>query len=163
MRYYIMTLVSVIVVLTIKSYTSTAQDEPINDLDLERMANYELLNHSDTVRHRKMIDRFVKSLETSEYIHGKYEGCANFENETFSSYERLERTATEQELQSLLMNQNPVVRLYAHKALVANDMKIPTDFLELSVQDSTEIVFIDGMSINKVRVMDLVSENLFQN
>lgn len=163
MRYYIMTLVSIITVLAIKSYTINAQDQSnIDDLDVEIMASTELLTHADTLRHQKMINRFVQSIESSPYVYGQYSGSANFPNEVYEDYQRIERVCTVQELNEMLKHESPVVRVYAHQALMNNQMDITKDNLESMIIDSSEVYKIDGLAIEKVRVMDLVATNIFQ-
>lgn len=162
MRYYIMTLISIVAVVAIKSYTINAQGRAINDIDVELMAATDLLNHADTVRHEKMIERFVQGIEKSEYVYGKYAGSAEFPTQTYVNYERILRVGTTQELHALLLHESPVVRVYAHKALTANDMAIETALLEVLIADTTQVVCIDGLAISKMRVMDIVSENIFQ-
>jgi hypothetical protein len=161
MRFYIMTLVSIIAVLAVKSYTTTAQDTPLNDVELEVMADFELLNKQDTIRHRKMINRFIQPITQSEVVYGKFKGSGPFTNETYINFERLKRTATQYELNELLLNENPVVRVYAHKALVSNQMEIRSDIAESLVQDSSEVIIIDGFKAQEMMVMDIVSESIF--
>ena len=80
-----MTLVSVVVVLTIKSYTLEAQDKVVNDVDVERMASCKLINHADTLRHEKMINRFVKMTFDSK--------CVNAFKELFDEHKKAIRNS----------------------------------------------------------------------
>lgn len=161
MKYYIMTLVSIVVVLAIKSYTINAQDKPINDQQVELMASGELLNLADTIRHQKMINRFLSKLETSEKLYERYTGAANFPNQVFENYERIERVGTEEELNELLLHESPVVRIYAHRALAVNQMEMDNEAMELLVNDTTLVFRHDGVHIIPVRVMDLAANHLF--
>ena len=163
MRFYIMTLVSIITVLAIKSYTINAQAESnIDDLDVEIMASAALLTKADTVRHQKMIKRFVKTIESSPYVYGEFSGSADFPNSVYENYQRIERVSTAQELNTMLLHESPVVRVYAHRALMANQMEIYGDNLDALVADSAEVYQIDGLAISKVRVMDIVTANMFR-
>lgn len=163
MKYYIMTLVSIVVVLAIKSYTINAQDKPINDTQVELMASGKLLNHADTVRHQKMINRFLTDLEMSEFLCERYMGAAEFPSEVFENYERIQRVGTEEELNTLLSHESPVVRIYAQRALSVNNMNANPEALELLVNDTTSVLQFDGLKIRKVAVMDLACEHLFKN
>jgi hypothetical protein len=156
-----MTLVSVVVVLTIKSYTLEAQDKVVNDVDVERMASCKLINHADTLRHEKMINRFVFDLEKSDALYEKYSGSADFPNETYSDFERLKRVATQQELNNLLVHESGIVRVYAHRALMDNNMYVNKYQLEMLASDTSSIAVIDGLSYSKIEVKDLVSKRLF--
>lgn len=162
MRYYIMTLISIITVLAIKSYTINAQDHPVDDVDLELMASGELLNKADTLRHQKMIKRFVNDIAGSEMVYGKYAGSADFPTPVYEDYARIQRVATVQELNNLVEHESAVVRVYAHRALMENNMEITDTHLDALITDSSEVMLVDGLSISKVRVMDLVSQNIFQ-
>ena len=158
MRFYIMTLVSIITVLAIKSYTINAQDDNVGDLEIEMMASTELLNKADTLRHHKMISRF----ESSDYVYGKFAGSANFPNDTYQNYERIQRVCTVQELNKMLDHESPVVRVYAHRALMENKMMVYPHHQEELIRDSAEVLVIDGLSISKTNVLNIVAENMFQ-
>jgi hypothetical protein len=156
-----MTLVSVVVVLTIKSYTTTAQDRPINDVELEELAKYDLLNRADTLRHRKIVDRFVSALAFDTVVSGKFTSQGVLPNPDFASYERIERIATEEELTDLLSHENPVVRAYAIQAIAVREINLDSEMLNLLTSDTTKILFIDGFSGRETRISDLVAEELF--
>jgi hypothetical protein len=157
-----MTLISIVTVLAIKSYTINAQDRPVNDVDLEMMASEALLNKADTIRHQKMIKRFVKGIEGADMVYGRYAGSADFPTSVFENYERIQRVATVQELNELVEHDSPVVRVYAHRALMENNMSIQPIHLESLIADTTEIMMMNGLEISKVRVMDVVAQNIFQ-
>ena len=157
-----MTLVSIVVVLGIKSYTINAQDQPMNDGDLELLAGIELLNHSDTVRHQKMIDRFVKSLEKAEFLYGRFTGPAEIPNEVYADYERIQRVGTHEELQLLMTHDSPIVRLYAHQAMAINGMDMDRSTLESMLNDTTLVLVQNGLEIKQVPVMELAAEYVFR-
>lgn len=156
-----MTLVSVVVVLTIKSYTTTAQDRPINDVELEQLANYDLINKADTVRHRKIVDRFVRAIEFDTVVTGKYSTQGVLPNPDFISYERIERIATPEELTDLLAHENPVVRAYAIHAISEREIELDGSILNLISADTTQVLLLDGFSGRQTRISDLVAQELF--
>lgn len=156
-----MTLVSVIVVLTIKSYTITAQDRPMNDVELEKISQYDLINKADTIRHKKMIDRFVKGIEGDEFVSGRFTHQGVIPNPDFECYERLERTATLEELEDLAQHENPVMRVYALNAASARDLKLDEELLEVLIADTTEVLIIDGVWSKEVRIADLAAHSQF--
>lgn len=157
-----MTLVSIVTVLAIKSYTINAQDGDVNDKIIERMASTKLLNKADTLRHQKMISRFVSGIESSEYVYGKYRGAANFPSDVYQNYERIQRVCTVQELNKMLDHESPVVRVYAHRALMENEMMVYPHHQEELIRDSAEVLVVDGLAFSKTRVLNIVSENMFQ-
>ncbi len=161
MKYYIMTLVSIVVVLGIKSYTINAQQTPVDDVEVELMASSELLNKADTIRHQKMIKRFVVGLEKSEVLYGKFTGPANIPNKVYQDYERIQRVGTKEELNSLMTHNSPVVRLYAQRALMNNNMEMDRVAVEYLVNDTTTIMYHDGFDIKLETVGDIASEQLF--
>lgn len=156
-----MTLVSVVVVLTIKSYTTTAQDRPINDVELEKLANYDLLNRADTVRHRKIVDRFVNAIEFDTIVSGRYTSQGVLPNPDFESYERIQRIATAEELRDLLVHENPVVRAYAIQAISYREIELNNDMLNMIASDTTEVLMLDGFSGRQTRISDLAAQELF--
>lgn len=161
MKYYIMTLVSFVVVLGIKSYTINAQQAPVDDVDVELMASSQLLTQADTIRHQKMIKRFVVGLEKSEVLYGKFTGPANIPNTVFQDYERIQRVGTKEELNRLMNHDSPIVRLYAQKALLNNNMKMNRTAVEYLVNDTTTVMYHNGLNIKIETVGNIASEQLF--
>lgn len=161
MRYYIMTLVSIVVVLTIKSYTTTAQDTPVNDVELEKFAHYDLINKADTLRHKKIISRFVHGIASDTCVTGKYLQQGVLPNPDFESYERLERTATNHELSELAKHDNPVMRVYAINAIASRDIELDTALLNDLIMDSTEVMIVDGFVTKQIVISDLAAGSLF--
>lgn len=133
----------------------------MNDGDLEVLAGIELLNHADSVRHEKMINRFVRSLEESQFLYGKFTGPAEIPNEVYSDYERIQRVGTKEELNKLMTHESAIVRLYAHKALVTNNMQMDPNTLETMVNDTTLVYIQNGLEIKQVSVMELAAANMF--
>lgn len=156
-----MTLVSVIVVLTIKSYTTTAQDRPVNDVELEQLAQYELINKADTIRHRKMIGRFIERIEGDEIVAGQFLVQGVLPNPDFETFQRLERVATLEELEELATHENPVMRAYALNAAASRSLKLDGELLEILIQDTSEVLIVDGYISKEIRIADLAAASQF--
>jgi hypothetical protein len=163
MKYRLLTLFSIIVALAVKTYTINAQEGAIDDEDVELLASWELKNKSDSVHHQKQVNRIVKELAKAERITEQYTGAASLTKcETYQEYTRLKKAANEFELNKLLIHRSPIIRVYAHRALMENNMTPNTFHIESIANDSTEIEWLNGDVLVKTTVMDLVTNNMFQ-
>ena len=160
MKFRLLTLFSIIVVLGVKTYTMNARDGKIDDADVELLTNWELKNKTDSIYHQKHVVRIVEELAKSPYI--TEERINIIENsETYQEYNRLRLVANDFELNRLLVHPSPVIRVYAHRALIENGMQPNNYHLQLIASDSTNIDWMQGDLMVKTTVMDIVSENMF--
>lgn len=161
MKLRLLTLFSVVVALAIKTYSINAQDGVIDDAEVEVLANWQLINKKDTLHHQKHVNKIVTELAESPYVAEKKEVPAQLPTDSYKQYSRLKRAAHEHELNQLLTHESPVVRIYAHRALVENAMQADAHCLEAMSMDSTCVTWLDGDLLIETTVMDMVSSNLF--
>jgi len=160
MKFHLLTLFSIIVVLAVKTYTLSAQDGVIDDDDVELLSKWELKNKSDSVYHEKHVNRIVDVLSKSPYI--TEEKITVLESsKIYHEYSRLKKVANEYELNKLLIHKSPIIRVYAHRALMEKNFKPNTLNLEIIASDSTDIEWMQGDLMVHTTVMDIVTENMF--
>lgn len=162
MKLRLLTLFSIIVALVVKTYTLSARDGVIDDEEAEVLANWELKNREDSVQHEKHVLRIVDVLATSERVTEEFTGAASLVPcEGYREYTKLRTAANEQELNSLLLHKSPVIRVYAHRAMVERNLQPDPEILALMASDSTEVQWLNGDVVVHTTVMDLVTSNMF--
>ena len=160
MKFRLLTLFSIIIVLAAKTYTISAQDGVIDDEDVELLTKWELKNKSDSVYHEKHVNRIVDALSKSPYI-AEEKITVLESSEIYHEYSRLKKVANEYELNKLLVHKSPIIRVYAHRALMENNFTPNTLHLEIIASDSTDIEWMQGDLMVQTTVMDIVTENMF--
>src|SRR3989338_3614159 len=119
MKLRMLSVVSIVVVLMIKSMDISAQD--YNNLRLFVNA---IPSDPSLVPFplETQLDSVVYQLAMSEGVMERFVGESDSSSEVFAAYERLKAVATEEELNELLLHESPIVRIYAYRALVVNEM-----------------------------------------
>lgn len=161
MKLRLLTLFSIIVALAVKTYTINAQDGVIDDEEVEMLANWELKTKSDTIIHEKHVNRIVDVLAESAYVSEESVGIAMVPSETYHQYANLKKAANSYELNKLMIHDSPIIRVYAHRALMENKMELNIDNVQTIANDSTAVTWMDGDRLVQTTVMDMVTENLF--
>jgi len=162
MKFKLLTLFSIILALVIKTYSLSARDGVIDDDEVHLLAEWELLNQDDSLRHAKHVDLLADELAQSNKITEEYTGAgALVKCNTYKQYERLRLAANEAELNNLLMHESPVIRVYAHRALVERALMPDAGLVANIAGDSTEVIWLNGDVVIHTTVMDMVSANMF--
>jgi hypothetical protein len=162
MKFRLLTLFSVILALVIKTYSLNAKDGVIDDEEIELLAQWELINRDDSLRHAQHIELLAEELAQSNRITEAYTGVgALIPCDTYQRYKRLKRAANADELNRLMLHKSPIIRVYAHRALVERSLSPNPDMMTQIAGDSTEVLWLNGDLLVHTTVMDMVSENLF--
>lgn len=162
MKFRLLTLFSIIVVLVVKTYTLSARDGVIDAEEAEILATWELKNHEDSVQHEKHVLRIVDVLAKSDQVTEEFTGAASLVPcEGYKEYAKLRIAANEAELNSLLLHKSPVIRVYAHRAMVERNLQPDPEMLAILAGDPTTVEYLKGDLLIHTTVMDLVSANMF--
>lgn len=157
-----LTLFSIILALVIKTYSLSARDGVIDDEEVELLAQWELKNADDSLRHQQHVDILAGELAESKQITEEYTGPgAMVKCKTYHHYSRLRTAANEFELNELLSHKSPVIRVYAHRAMMERNFNPNPDMVAEMAADSTEIEWLNGDVLIHTTVMDMVSSNMF--
>lgn len=162
MKFRLLTLFSIILALVIKTYAVNTRDGVIDDEEVELLATWELKNQEDSLQHQKHVYRIVDVIATSDKLTEEYTGAASLVKcDTYYEYKKLRRAANEAELNGLLSHKSPIIRVYAHRALMERELKVNPDLVAKIASDSTSIEWLNGDVLVRTTVMDLVSSNMF--
>lgn len=163
MKYRLLTLFSVIVALVVKTYALSSRDGIIDDEEVELLATWELKNQEDSIQHQKHVNRIVDVLAESDKITEEYTGAASLVKcETYYQYSKLRLAANEEELNNLLLHESPIIRVYAHRAMMERDFQPNPERVAIIVNDATEVEWLNGDVLVRTTVMDMVSSNMFR-
>jgi len=162
MKFRLLTLFSIIIALVVKTYALNSRDGVIDDEDAQLLATWQLKNHEDSVHHEKHVLRIVDVLAKSDRITEEYTGAgALIKCKTYSEYSKLRLAANEEELNNLLLHDSPIIRVYAHRAMMERHFQPNADLVAQIANDSTAITWLNGDIVVQTTVMDLVSSNMF--
>ncbi len=79
----------------------------------------------------------------------------------FEIFQELQTIASEEELNELMNHTSPVVKIYAYRALIVNDMSMNCDYEFALLEDTTCIDFYAGNEILNTTVKDMVQMDLY--
>src|SRR5258708_7724127 len=82
------------------------------------------INRFPDIKNQNNLTKIVKELERADCVNENGIGFAAEYTRTYALFERMAQLATENQLLSFVKNNNPVVRVYAFRAL--KDMKYPS-------------------------------------
>lgn len=162
MKFRLLTLFSIIVALVVKTYALNSRDGVIDDDDAQLLATWQLKNREDSMHHEKHVLRIVDVLAKSDRVTEEFTGAGSLiKCKTYSEYSKLRLVANEEELNNLLLHDSPIIRVYAHRAMMERRLQPNEDLVAQIANDSTAITWLNGDIVVQTTVMDLVSSNMF--
>ena len=157
MKFRLLSLLSVVLVLSIKAYETTA-----HELNKERrIAVYQPdlgFNNDDLLNPVSTFDSLVLILSESNVVKEAQVGFSGATPKEYLAFQHLMEVATAEELNDLLTHYSPIVRVYAYRALVANEMEIEATYQESIMKDTTEVDWFSGCILMPSSVQDLASQ-----
>jgi len=78
----------------------------------------------------------------------------------YSIFEEMQEIASESELNELINHESPVVRIYAYRSIITNDMNLNCDYELNLLSDTTCIDFYAGSEIVSSTVQEMVQRDL---
>ena len=155
-----MSLLSIILVLSVKSLEISAKDY----YELRVMVNaippdpyaphllpYALENKLDSVVFRLSQAPLVTDIFTIDN---------DTLSEKFEAVEMLSSAANEEELNNLLLHKSPIVKVYAYRTLLINEMNMNCDYELLLLEDTTCVGYLTRDQIVNSTVKELVQNDL---
>ena len=158
MKVRLLSLLSVVLVLSIKAYETTARelnDERRNIAIFQPRAEF---GEGRVFENMTQVDSLVIILAESEAVKERYVGFSGYTPTEYKTFEELMEVASEDELNNLLTHSSPIVRVYAYRALLANEMEINLDYETSLMQDSTEVDWFSGCVLIPSFVGEIASE-----
>lgn len=157
MKVRLLSLLSVVLVLSIKAYETTAKEASERNKEDIYQPDLAFLD-GEQFNPISPIDSLVDLLSESEAVKEEQVGFAGITPPEYERFQELKKMGTEEELNNLLTHYSPVVRVYAYRALVANEMEINVKYEESLFRDSTAVDWFSGCILTSTSVNDLVSQ-----
>ena len=158
MKLRMLSLLSVILALTIKSLEISAKD--YHELRVlaraipgPSLTPYDLATELDSV---------VYQLAQANSVKEMYVGENDTMTSEYSAYEKLKMIATEQELNKLLLHESPIVKVYAYRALVVNEMNMDCDVELALLEDTTCIDWYSEDVLTNTTVKEMIQRPYYK-
>ena len=159
MKFRMLSLLSIILVLTIKSMEISAKDY----YELRVMVNAIPPNpyapHLLAFPLENKLDSIIFRITQSSIILDPYEDQMFSDTDNFNYFQELKSTASEQELNALMTHSSPMVKIYAHRALLFNNMNMNCDYELLLLSDTTCVSRKTQQTVITSTVKDIVQSD----
>lgn len=160
MKLRMLSVLSIVIALLIKSMDISAQD--YNTL---RILAHAIPGESPTLLPYPMeteLDSIVYRLANGNGVKERYVGLRDSVSAEFEAYERLKLVATEEDLNNLLLHESAIVKVYAHRALMVQQMNINEDYENALRLDSTCVDWLTSDMLKNSTVAELVAQEFFE-
>ncbi|MDG1330966.1 MAG: hypothetical protein P8P74_01445 [Crocinitomicaceae bacterium] len=157
MKVHLLSLLSVVLVLSLKAYETSAREE----IQANRSEAYhpalafldaEEYHYSESAS----LDSLINKLGRSNTIKEQYVGFSGLTPNEYILFEKLKSTASEYELNNLMKHYSPVVRVYAYRALIANEMEVNASYENFLYEDTTSVDWFSGCIYKTSTVQQIV-------
>lgn len=108
------------------------------------------------------LDSLINELGRSSTIKERYVGFAGLTPNEYLLFEKLKESATEYELNNLMKHYSPVVRVYAYRALIANDMEVNASYENFLYEDTTSVNWFSGCLYKESTVQQVVEQGFVE-
>lgn len=106
------------------------------------------------------LDSLVFDLSQHSAVSDVYINITDYFTPEYSIFEELQDIATESELNELINHDSPIVRIYAYRAIIVNDMNLNCDYELNLLSDTTCIDYYAGSEIISSTVQEMVQRDL---
>jgi len=162
MKHRMLSLLSIILALSIKSLEISAKDYNELRAFMRAIPADQYAPHLMPYALENKLDSVVYQLALSNTVRDFQVDVADTSSTEFYGFKDLQTVATEKDLNSLLAHPSPVVKVYAYRALVVNNMNMNCD-LELALLEDTACVdWSSNDEINETTVKDLIQKDLLE-
>lgn len=159
MKVHLLSLLSVVLVLSLKAAEISAREE---NQENRREAYHPALAFLDAEEYHysesASLDSLINTLGRSNTIKEQYVGFAGLTPNEYVLYEQMKEAATEYELNSLMKHYSPVVRVYAYRALIDNEMEINASYENFLYEDTTTVNWFSGCIYKTSTVQQIVEQ-----
>ncbi|NVK66549.1 MAG: hypothetical protein HWE22_18295, partial [Flavobacteriales bacterium] len=104
------------------------------------------------------LDSLINELGRSNTIKERYVGFAGLTPNEYLLYEKLKSKASQYELNSLMKHYSPVVRVYAYRALIDNEMEVNATYENYLFEDTTSVNWFSGCVYKASTVQQVVEQ-----
>ena len=160
MKLRMMSLLSIILVLSVKSLEISAKDYYELRVMVNAIPPDPYAPHLLPYALENKLDSVVFRISQVPVVYDIFAMDNDSVNEKFQAIEMLEQAATEDELNNLLLHKSPIVKLYAYRTLLINEMNMNCDYELLLLEDTTCVGFLTRNEIVNSTVKELVQNDL---
>lgn len=164
MKLRMLSLLSIILVLTVKSIEISAKDYyelrvAVNAIPPDPYAPHLFPHPLDD-----KLDSIIYRITQASVVIDPFEPNIDNESENFAFFNDLSTIATEQELNALLMHSSPAVQIYAYRALLMNNMNMNCDYELALLEDTTCVSYLTENTVVTSTIKELVQSdfNIFK-
>lgn len=163
MKVNLLSLLSVILVLSLKAYEISAREEnqekrsevyhpALAFLDIDEY------HYSESAS----LDSLINILGRSNTVKERYVGFAGLTPNEYIMFEKLKESASQYELNNLMTHYSPVVRVYAYRALIANEMEVNASYENFLYEDTTSVNWFSGCIYKSSTVQQVVEQGFVE-
>lgn len=163
MKTNLLSLLSVVLVLSLKAYEIAAREE---NQEMRSEVYHPALEFLDGREYHysesASLDSLINHLGRTTTIKERYVGFAGTTPHEYLLFEKLKATASEDELNTLMKHYSPVVRVYAYRALIANEMEVNMNYEIMLFEDTTAVDWFSGCIYRTSTVQAIVEQGFVE-
>ena len=150
-------------VLSLKAYEISAREEnEANSAEVFHPAlaflDVDEYHYSESAS----LDSLINKLGRSNTLKERYVGFAGLTPNEYLLFEKLKESGSEYELNNLMKHYSPVVRIYAYRALIANDMEVNASYEDFLFEDTTSVNWFSGCLYKESTVQQIVEQGFVE-
>ncbi len=163
MKVNLLSLLSIILVLSLKAYEISARDE---NRENQSEAYHPALAFLDSEEYHysesASLDSLINHLGRSNIVKERYVGFAGITPNEYLLFQKLKESASQDELNDLMKHYSPVVRIYAYRALIANEMEVNMSYENMLYEDTTSVNWFSGCIFRASTVQQIVEQGFVE-
>lgn len=164
MKVHLLSLLSVVLVLSLKAYEISAREENQEKRTEVYHPALALLDYEEyRYAESESLDSLINELGRSTTIKERYVGFAGITPNEYLLFEKLKASASEYELNSLMRHYSPVVRVYAYRALIDNEMEVNANYENYLYDDTTSVNWFSGCVYKSSTVQQVVEQGFVKS
>ena len=160
MKLRMMSLLSIILVLSVKSLEISAKDYYELRVMVNAIPPDPYAPHLLPYALENKLDSVVFYLSQAPLVIDIFTTDNDTLSKKFEAVEMLSSAASEEELNNLLLHKSPIVKVYAYRTLLVNQMNMNCDYELLLLEDTTCVGYLTRNEIVNSTVKDLVQNDL---
>jgi len=164
MKVHLLSLLSVVLVLSLKAAEISAREESQEESSEVYHPALAFLDADEySYSESASLDSLINTLGRSNTVKEQYVGFAGLTPNEYVLFEKLKSTATEYELNNLMKHYSPVVRIYAYRALIDNNMEINAQSENFLYEDTTTVNWFSGCIYKTSTVQQVVEQGFVRS
>lgn len=160
MKFKMLSLVSIIIALGIKSMGISAKDYHELRVFVHAIPEGPYIPTAMPLALENRLDSIVYDLSQATAVKQMFIDINDTITPEYQVFQELQSIATEEELNELLNHESPVVKIYAYRALIVNDMNLNCEYEFALLEDTTCVDYFAGNEILNSTVKDMVQMDI---